>query len=87
MEKSKPFTEFRVVKRHFDQLPYYIIMEIWYDEKGKIEGWIEDPHPFGESIRELKADYEKFKKAFSKDILEYDKFSASTRVKSKFSNC
>lgn len=83
---AKPRMEYRVVKRRYHDKVYFIIMELWYNEKGEIEGWVDDPHPFGETVPELKKDLEKFKKAFSKGLLNYDDFSATNRIKSKFSS-
>jgi len=84
MAKAK--AEYRVVRRKYEDNIYFIIMELWYDEEDKIEGWVDDPHPFGESIRALKADLERFKKALLKEVLDYDDFATTDRIKSKLNN-
>ena len=50
------------------------IYEIFFDEKGKLEGWTEDSvEPHGDTLKDLKTDLKWMTQAFNKPILDYNK--------------
>ncbi len=52
---------------------FYSIREVYYDEEGKIESWTEDSVGIGgEFLEELKSDFEYYKKAFEKEVIDLD---------------
>lgn len=55
------------------------IHEVYYDDKGNIESWTENPcSPYGETLEELKQDLKHMFKAFEEPVLE---FTDSTKMK------
>lgn len=49
----------------------YEIREVYYKENGDIEGWTDSASaPIGETLDELKDDFEKMQKALSKPYLQ-----------------
>ena len=48
----------------------YQIHEVYYDDKGTIEGWTSAVEPFGETLFELREDIRYLMKAFQKPILK-----------------
>lgn len=57
----------------------YHIVEVYYDPKGKIDGWTLPNisgltrSPFGETQAELRGDFELMRKAFSQPVLQINK--------------
>ena len=71
------FWNYRVIKTKHksEQHSYetYAIYEVYYDSDEEIEAISEkELCPFGESVEELKRDFELMKKAFDKDVLDYE---------------
>ena len=66
--------EYRVLKRTFPNEEVYNIYEVYYNKKGKIRNISSMPmYIQGESLEELKYDYELYGRAFRKPILDYNK--------------
>ncbi len=55
-----------------DDTEMFGVYEVFYDDAGKLNGYSTNPkHPYGESLEELKADYELMVEAFNKPVLEW----------------
>ena len=66
---------YRIVKTKGSLYDEYEIREVFYDEIGNPTFCIDEPScPYGETIEELKEDYELMKKAFDKPVLNYEDF-------------
>jgi len=66
---------YRIMRRKHpdDKTVDYGVYEVFYDEKGKIEGWTEEMIcPTGETLKELIDDFKLYKQAFSRPILDYE---------------
>lgn len=64
---------YRIMRRNYDDIGeiLYKIHEVYYDKKGNVIMWTEDStSPSGDTPEELKEDFEYFKKALSKPILD-----------------
>ena len=61
---------YRVMLCDEHNLPYYVIVEAYYDADGNIEGTTGAIKPIGESEKELRADLELMLKAFDLPILD-----------------
>lgn len=48
----------------------YTIHEVFYDKRGKIDGWSDAMHPLGETISELRSDMRYMSKALKLPVLE-----------------
>lgn len=67
------YWNYRVIrKRHLDSDNIsYQVYEVYYDDKGKVESWTENPvEPYGETAEELREDIRYFLQAFRRPILE-----------------
>ena len=63
---------YRVMK-HKDEVPYYHIHEVFYNEDGSVMACSEyQCSPFGETAEELKADFELMAGAFERPVLSYE---------------
>ena len=65
---------YRIVKHEYhDGVILYRIYKVFYNEKGKVEKWTRAVVcSYGESLEELKNDFELYRYAFSKAILDYE---------------
>jgi len=48
----------------------FTMHEVFYDKRGKIDGWSDAMHPLGETLSELQADLRYMRRAFKLPILE-----------------
>lgn len=60
---------YRVVKHDCEE-GYYEIMEVYYDEEGRINGYADAGCPYGENLRGIKDCMELMGKALNKSILQ-----------------
>jgi len=66
---------------------FFVIHEVYYNDKGDITAISEDPmHPHGEMPEELKNDMKYFLQAFNRPVLKKDKikFAPMDGVEDKF---
>jgi hypothetical protein len=70
------FWNYRIIKRiHDDGTELFAIHEVYYNDDGKPELVTEDPcEPQGETLAELKEDFEWYQKALEHPVLNYDDF-------------
>lgn len=60
---------YRVVKHDCEE-GYYEIMEVYYDEKGKINGYANTGCPYGENLQGVKKCMDLMYEALSKPVLK-----------------
>jgi hypothetical protein len=61
---------------------YYAVYEVFYDEKGKVEGWTAEPvSPGGETIEEVQQNLRWMMKAAKQPVLVYDEMEAACEKK------
>ena len=65
---------YRVLKhKDNDEVPYYQVHEVFYNEDDSIMACSEHScTPFGETVEELKADFELMAGAFERPVLPYE---------------
>ncbi|MGL5328867.1 MAG: hypothetical protein ACRDD7_06335 [Peptostreptococcaceae bacterium] len=62
--------EYRLVKRNYTDYGELVeITEVYYDDKGNIEGYGEAPVPYGETKEEVKECLDLMYKALEKEII------------------
>lgn len=65
---------FRVVRESTGGLQWHSIREVYYDRRGEVDGWTEEPvAPLGESLDELRADLARMAEALNRPTLEETK--------------
>lgn len=71
--ESDPFINYFETEDDEDELyPVYEMRAVFYDDALEINFWTEDPTTLlGTSHEELLSDFEKFKEAFDKPVLEF----------------
>lgn len=63
---------YRVMRVQYDNGEYSFAIHEFYHEDGKI-GWSERAiNPYGQTLDELKKDYEMMAKAFEKPVLDFE---------------
>ena len=66
--------EYRVVERvssrpHMDDAIWYEIIEVYYDDEGKVVGSTDAVHPTGDSLEDLRQDLELMLRALDKPVI------------------
>ena len=62
---------YRVIKHTTDDVIYYGIHEVYYDDKQEPSSYSEDSiAPYGQTLEEIKSDLEKMVTALSKPVLD-----------------
>lgn len=65
---------YRIIKHEENNEFYYMIHEVFYNNKGKSDSWTKEGiAPFGETLFMLKKDYKQMAEAFSHPVLEIKK--------------
>lgn len=55
----------------------YRIVEVFYDDEGKIEGWAETNGPYGDTVDELRADLKSIAEALDKPLVTTEELEGS----------
>lgn len=67
---------YRIIKRTFDTGDLYAIHEVYYDADGNPFGHTVEPAlPQGDTLDELRADFDNYRKAFDAPVLTGHNFS------------
>ena len=65
---------YRVVKYAEPLEDVYLIHEVYYSKRGKIEGWSEgEMHPLGTSLKDLRGDLKHMMQALKQPVLLFKK--------------
>jgi hypothetical protein len=72
---------YRVIKRTYpDGTVTFTVHEVFYNEDGKSHLVTQDPcFPQGETLDELRCDFELYQMAFEKPVLNYEDFGAPSQ--------
>lgn len=66
--------------RAFGPMHEYSVHEVYYHHDGSIRSWTEKPvSPFGETMEELRDDFEKHQRALFEPVLELDEIERSQK--------
>jgi len=60
---------YRLLEKEYEGEPYYVVVEVYYDDEGGIQGWTDKAYPLGSTLDELKEDLRYFNKALDKPVL------------------
>ena len=69
--------EYRVVEKvssrpHMDDAIWYEIIEVYYDDEGKIDGTSDAVYPVGDSVEDLRKDLELMLRATNKPVISHE---------------
>lgn len=63
---------YRIIKKEYGNEVEYAIYEVYYNKRGVIDGWSENPTCVaGNSLNDLAKDFQLYAEAFSKPVLKY----------------
>ena len=77
--------EYRVVERvssrpHMDDAIWYEIIEVYYDDEGKIDGTSDAVRPVGDSVEDLREDLELMLTATNKPVISHEELNSDNET-------